>query len=71
MCLTLLILFISKMTNSVNRDRATINVAKLKLLSINVNSIVTNQRRASLTNILKLQNPDVVFLAETKLKKIT
>lgn len=44
------------------------NLAKLKLLTINVNSIVINQKRATLTNILKLQKPDVVFLSETKLK---
>lgn len=40
----------------------------LKLIAINVNSIVSNQKRSSLMNIIKEQNPDVVFLSETKLK---
>lgn len=56
------------MANTDNGDKRNINLTKLKLLAINVNSIVANQRRASLTNTLKLQNPDVVFLSETKLK---
>lgn len=46
------------------------NLPKLKLLNvINVNSIVTNQKRLSLNNILKKQKPDVVLLSETKLKQ--
>lgn len=45
------------------------NLPKLKLLAINVNSIVTNQKRYSLTNILKKYNPDVALLSETKLKQ--
>lgn len=40
---------------------------KLKIISINVNSIVKNQRRASLMQLIKAQNPDIIFLSETKL----
>lgn len=42
---------------------------KLKILSINVNSIITNQRRASLLNIMKSQQPDILLINETKLNK--
>lgn len=40
----------------------------LKVLSINVNSIVANRKRSSLFNIDE-QKPDIVCLSETKLKK--
>lgn len=41
----------------------------LKVLSINVNSIVANRKRSSLFNIIDEQKPDIVCLSETKLKK--
>lgn len=51
-----------------NTDCSKKIIAELKIISINVNSIVTNQRRLSLANMLKANNPDIVFLSETKLK---
>lgn len=44
---------LQKMANT-NRSKKTIT--ELKIISINVNSIVTNQRRSFLTN-LKAKNP--------------
>lgn len=51
-------------TNSINNNKE-----KLKIIVINVNSIVTNQRRSSLLSMLEENIPDIVCLAETKLKK--
>lgn len=42
---------------------------KIKIITINVNSIIKNQRRASLLNLIKMQNPDIILLNETKLGK--
>lgn len=42
---------------------------KIKIISINVNSIVKNQRRASLYNMMKTQKPDIILINETKLSK--
>lgn len=42
-------------------------VKNLNIASINVNSLIFNERRASLTEFLDLHNPDVTFLCETKL----
>lgn len=39
----------------------------LKIISINVNSIIANRRRASLLSLLERHCPDVVLLSETKL----
>lgn len=41
----------------------------LKIISVNVNSIVTNKRRDTLNDLLKTQKPDIVLLGETKLNK--
>lgn len=40
----------------------------LKLLSINVNSIVANKRRYNLSHFLTKHNIDIALLSETKLK---
>lgn len=40
---------------------------KLKILEINVNSLIANERRASLVEFLAKHEPDVVLLCETKL----
>lgn len=40
----------------------------LKIISINVNSIVTIQRRNELLNFLHINDPDFLLLNETKLK---
>lgn len=39
----------------------------LKIISINVNSIITNERRASLLEFLQTHNPDIALIGETKL----
>lgn len=39
----------------------------MTFLSVNVNSLIQNQRRASLFNTLKQHNPDIVLINETKL----
>lgn len=57
-----------KMNNISKQSSPNKLLAKLKVISINVNSIAANWRRASLVKVLKEQNPDVVFLVETKLK---
>lgn len=44
------------------------NNFSFKLAAINVNSIAANQRRNLLLNFLNVENPDIVCLAETKLK---
>lgn len=45
------------------------SIQNIKIISINVNSIIKNQRRASLLNLIKKENPDIVLLGETKLNK--
>lgn len=50
-----------------NNSNRNIIMKKLKLISINVNSIVKNQRRALLMQLIKAQNPNVIFLTKTKL----
>lgn len=40
---------------------------KIKIFSINVNSIIANQRRATLTKFLHETRPDIVCINETKL----
>lgn len=42
---------------------------KLKIISINVNSLVSIVKRSYLLSFLKLHNPDVLLLNETKLNK--
>lgn len=41
----------------------------LKIISLNVNSIITNSRRANLLGFLVRHKPDIVLLCETKLNK--
>ena len=41
----------------------------LKIISINVNSLVSNQKRSSLLNFLVKHKPDIVLICETKLTK--
>lgn len=42
-------------------------VKNLKIIEINVNSIIKTSRRYDLLNFIKLHNPDIVLLNETKL----
>lgn len=42
-------------------------INKLKIIAVNVNSIITNQRRASLMDMTKKENPDLILLGETKI----
>lgn len=55
------------MTNITTNTTIHKNLDNLKILSINVNSIIANQRRASLYQAIKKHNPDIVFISETKL----
>jgi len=58
--------------HNTNKSQTTTNkeiFKKIKIIAINVNSIIKNQRRASLMNIIKKQNPDIILLGETKLNK--
>ena len=41
----------------------------LKIISINVNFIITNERRYNLVKFLEKHKPDIAFLNETKLNK--
>lgn len=52
--------------NSINTT-GLISHHRLKIAEINVNSLITNERRASLTEFLAKHNPDAVLLCETKL----
>jgi len=53
--------------NQINTNKEILK--KIKIIAINVNSIIKNQRRASLMNIINQQNPDIILLGETKLNK--
>lgn len=57
---------INILTNANNNKKI---LKKLKIISINVNSIIKNQRRATLMNLIDKQNPDIILLSETKLNK--
>ncbi|XP_076379050.1 uncharacterized protein LOC143259674 [Megalopta genalis] len=52
------------MAPPVNNQRL---VDKLNIVSVNVSSIITNERRATLTDFLTLHAPDITLLCETKL----
>jgi len=45
----------------------TLILNKIKIISVNVNSIIKNQRRASLYGLISKYNPDIVLVSETKL----
>ena len=47
-----------------------ITLKSMKIISINVNSIITNQRQASLLKFINRYNPDILLLSETKINKI-
>lgn len=42
---------------------------KLKIISVNINSIVSNERRLALASLLKNHKPQICFLSETVLSK--
>lgn len=44
-----------------------VNVNHLKIISVNVNSIITNAKRYSLLQFIEAHDPDIVLLSETKL----
>lgn len=52
-----------KITHTTN----SVKISKVKMISVNVDSIITNQRRNSLLSFLKIHNPDIAALNETKL----
>lgn len=49
-------------------DNDPIKLNNLKIISINVNSIIKNQRRYYLFDFIENNKPDIVLLSETKLK---
>lgn len=53
--------------NNIFSSTARIDFSRLKIYSINVNSIVSIEKRASLLTFLNNHTPDVVLLGETKL----
>lgn len=57
-----------RFTNATPRDNKK-SLKDIKIITINVNSIIKNQRRASLMNLIQTQDPDIVLLTETKLSK--
>lgn len=44
-----------------------VNNISLKIISVNVNSIITNSKRFSLLQFIEKHKPDIVLLSETKL----
>lgn len=58
-------------TTNINRNinKSNKSLHKIKIISVNVNSIIKNQRRASLMNLINTQKPDILLLSETKLNK--
>lgn len=58
------------LTAGQNNPSGTVSHNTLKIIEINVNSLITNERRASLADFLETHNPDVVLLCETKLNII-
>lgn len=42
---------------------------KIKIIAINVNSIISNQRRANLLQIINSSHPDIILIGETKINK--
>lgn len=46
-----------------------LHLKSLKIASINVNSIITNQRRASLLEFINENNPDIALICKTKLNQ--
>ena len=57
------------MFNTLQKEISNKHMQKLKIISVNVNSIVANQRRFSLYNLMNKHKPDIVFLSETKLRE--
>lgn len=51
-----------------HKEGEVVKFGELKLLSINVNSIVANNRRYNLLNVLQKLKIDIALLSETKLK---
>lgn len=54
---------------SINLPNTTIISKKLKIIEINVNSLIQISRRYDLSQFLKVHIPDIVLLNETKLNK--
>ena len=46
-----------------------LNIKELKIIALNVNSIIRHTRRANLKEFIGKTNPDILLLNETKLNK--
>ena len=44
-----------------------LKVKHLKIISINANSLISNQKRYSMLTLIKKETPDIVLISETKL----
>lgn len=40
---------------------------QIKIIALNINSLISNQKRANLLQLTKKLNPDIILLGETKL----
>lgn len=47
-----------------------LNISNFKIITLNVNSIISLKKRAELSIFLKENNPHVLLLCETKIKSI-
>ncbi|XP_076298340.1 uncharacterized protein LOC143217689 [Lasioglossum baleicum] len=52
---------------SITNNIKTITHQTLKIIELNVNSLISNEKRASLSEFLEVHEPDAVLLCETKL----
>lgn len=54
-------------SNPVDTSSTRIPLNKIEIISVNVSSIISNQKRFNIINLIKKCNPDIVLLNETKL----
>lgn len=60
----------SLVNNNIQSTKLTsIYLKSLSIIAINVNSIITNQRRSNLLNLMNQYKPDILLLSETKINK--
>lgn len=46
-----------------------LNLKHLKIIAINANSLISNQKRYSMLTLINKETPDIVLISETKLNK--
>ena len=60
---------INKNITNKTRTEEPSSINKLKIISVNTNSIISNKKRDELLTFIKKQNPEILLLSETKLNK--